>query len=84
MNKVQVVIEIDKNTYNRIQEDKYGSYQISHCMKSIKNGTVLPEHGDLIDRQELIKTAYEYREDTVSITEIKYAPTILETTKEGE
>ena len=79
---MKLIIDIDDEEYNRFKEAEikgYDSRQIS--ISTILNGIVLPErHGDLIDRQELIKTAYEYREDTVSITEIKYAPTILEGT----
>lgn len=75
---IQVVIKLPEQDYElacTYPEVLFGSYA-----KAIKNGTVLPEqHGDLIDRNELLKNdvgkIMGFRE-----SDIINAPTILEGT----
>ena len=56
---MQIVIEIDKETYIDIKKGKiYSSIRDvpQESVKAIANGTVLPEHGRLGDLDEIIKT----------------------------
>lgn len=77
---MQIVIDIDKDTYKRIKglvDADYFEHDINgFSQKAIANGTVLPEHGDLVDRSEI-----EVEEDVYNQTYIIHAPTILEATK---
>ena len=55
---MKLIIDIPKNEYNEIMNDDYipdGNFR-KNCIIAIRNGTPLPKnHGDLIDRDELLK-----------------------------
>lgn len=63
---MQVVIEIDKNTYDFFCKNPISSLEIA-----LKNGIIIPsEHGDLIDRDKLedefgIEDADIYAQDVI-------------------
>ena len=51
---MQIVIDISEEAYKQIME--FGFLENTHgkiCYKAIKNGTVLPEHGRLVDADAL-------------------------------
>lgn len=56
---MQIVIEIPESLYNAINQDIYingmrsGKTILQKLVNAIANGTVLPEHGRLIDADEL-------------------------------
>lgn len=59
---MQIVIEIDEKLYRRIYNN---SLVVSHTdyknlFHAVRNGTVLPEHGDLVDIRVLEKTFEEF------------------------
>ena len=88
---MQIVIDIPEEAYKQIME--FGFLENTHgkiCYKAIKNGTVLPEHGRLIDIDNIQEIQLE---DSLTLLTHKKgdevdwhidAPTILEATKESE
>lgn len=71
---MQIVIEIDEEDYYRIASG-FGQEEDALLLEKIfKNGTVLPEHGRLIDADALIK---EYGKYDIGVF-VNKAPTILE------
>ena len=81
MADIELVIKIPEETYKDIQSHdwKNGGRWYSEEWKAIHNGTVLPEHGRLIDADELKKNAYSASAFTqvVDVSDIDNAPTIL-------
>jgi len=76
---MQIVIELDEIDYELITEkypNELSEEYIERLFMKIEDGTVLPEHGDLVDRSEI-----EVEEDVYNQTYIIHAPTILEATK---
>ena len=79
---MQIVIDIPEELKNKCDELEfekainYVRWFDGTLTNAIKNGTVLPEHGDLVDRSEI-----EVEEDVYNQTYIIHAPTILEATK---
>jgi hypothetical protein len=77
---MQIVIDIDENTYKDIKKGKvYSSIRDvpQESVLAIANGTPLPKgHGDLIDRRELLKLPIDKANDPSNY--VKYAPTIIE------
>lgn len=77
---MQIVINIDEETYNDIKQGKiYRSYRDvpQESVVAIANGIVLPKgHGDLIDRKELLKQPM----DTANYPSnyVKIAHTVIE------
>ena len=74
---MQIVIDIPEEAYKQIME--FGYLENTHgkiCYKAIKNGTVLPKHGRLIDVDNLddVYVAYDCNGILLRID----APTILE------
>lgn len=57
---MQIVIEIPEWIYRRIQDIGLSDYPIINgTANAIRHGTVLPEHGRLIDADSLIKQTTE-------------------------
>ena len=86
---MQIVIDIPEEAYKQIME--FGFLENTHgkiCYKAIKNGTVLPEHGRLIDADAFEKDNSElwgcdfihpkYCDTLADL--VSNAPTILEAT----
>lgn len=74
---MQIVIEIDEETYNDIKRGKiYSSYRDvpQESVVAIANGTPLPKgHGDLIDRDDLLADSYpidDYAGNEVDIVDL--------------
>ena len=93
---MQIVIDIPEEVYNKLlKEQRFPSgYNLAY---PIIHGTPLPKrHGDLIDRDEAIKTLKslgncDYRRKKGTIQEAEkmlsfdeYTPTIIEADKEGQ
>ena len=60
---MQIVIDIDENEYKGIKSFPNGntSYPWTlHLYDAVRNGTVLPKHGRLIDADSLIKQTTEH------------------------
>ena len=76
---MQIVIEIDEEYYKRIMRCKELDLLLGKIEKRIANGTVLPEHGRLIDGDYLYKK-FEANgcKDSNVYRLIKDEPTILE------
>ena len=73
---MQIVINIPENIYKFIKQNHaFGNHET--ILNAINNGTVLTEHGRLIDADALVQSCV-YDE---TITELGYAPTILEPTE---
>lgn len=79
---MQIVIDIDENLLEGIKSDDFDfarrvvkNFQ-GTIASAIANDTVLPKHGDLVDRSEI-----EVEEDVYNQTYIIHAPTILEANK---
>ena len=54
---MKVVIDIDNDLYNFVVDKKLMVMDLPEVEQAIKHGTVLPEeHGDLIDREEFLKS----------------------------
>ena len=78
---MQIVIDIPEKIYNDIKsKNEHGL-----IFNAVKNGTPLPKnHGDLIDRNELLNNSYEIDsiyclyDIVVNVDDIKDAPTIIE------
>lgn len=72
---MQIVIDIDEETYNDIKKGKiYSSFRDVplESVNAIANGTLLPKgHGELIDRGALPMVVQ-------SLYDIRLAPTIIE------
>ena len=81
---MQIVIEIDDNLYTRLFDNgvEYASDMRRACV-AIRNGTPLPKgHGDLIDRDKLLKEPpidLAYHPSNY----VKAAKAIIEADKEG-
>ena len=89
---MQIVIEIDDDMYKQIMADDHvyvlDDVNILLIENAIYNGTPLPKnHGDLIDRNELLDCSYEIDsfyclyDLVVSVDDVKDAPTIIEEVK---
>lgn len=48
---MQILINIDKETLQDLYDSRYVS---PHIKEALRSGTQLPEHGDLVDRDELL------------------------------
>ena len=75
----RIVIEVDDFIYEALKEDvDCGTVNLNHA---VVNGIVLPkEHGDLIDRSELIRvleTEIMYTEDTKRRATLNYVLGVL-------
>lgn len=84
---MQIVIDIPKDRYDEIHSLKFVMYGLQseenrklfyRLINAVQDGTILPEHGDLVDRSEI-----EVEEDVYNQTYIIHAPTILKATKES-
>lgn len=77
---MQIVIDIDEKEYKRIIEGNW----IGEAMAEIfENGIVLPEYGNLIDKDALrceITDFDTHKDYCIMFDEIYEAPTILERT----
>lgn len=52
---MEIVIEITNEEYEWIKRANIQTTPLNRfCVKAIANGTPLPEHGDLIDRDKLV------------------------------
>lgn len=76
---MQIVIDISDNKYKYIKglDDEITDYQTSLMLyKAVKNGTVLPKHGRLIDADDIdnITVVHNTKDVLVRLE----APTILE------
>ena len=81
---MQIVIDIPEEDYNDIitcNPEVETEYVLDLLMKCVENGTVLPEHGRLIDAGELWD-AYHYL-DCDFYEALDRAQPILEATKGG-
>ena len=84
---VEIVIKIPKETYDHITMHICGYVSGKVCGndqyilgEAIKQGTPLPEHyGDLIDRNELLKTPMDVANYPSNY--VRIAPTIIPATK---
>ena len=59
---MKIIIDIPEEAYKQIME--FGFLENTHgkiCYKAIKNGTVLPKHGRLIDADEVLKDIDDLR-----------------------
>ena len=88
----QIVIEIDEDRYSFINSIKDGvsDYQTSMMLyNAIRNGTVLPKHGRLIDADSITKDDNTFCKSFERVTDtmtgrsaiVCTAPTILEATE---
>jgi len=84
---MQIVIDIPEDRYDEIHSLKFVMYGLQseenrklfyRLINAVQDGTVLPEHGDLVDRSEI-----EVEEDVYNQTYIIHAPTVLKATKES-
>ena len=78
---MQIVIEMSERTREKIFDILNNGLDFPlglQCvlLNAIAKGTVLPKHGDLVDRSEI-----EVEEDVYNQTYIIHAPTILEANK---
>ena len=74
---MQIVIKIPEWIYRRIQDIGLSDYPIINgTANAIRHGTVLPEHGRLIDADELFNEFCE-----IAVEPYINAPTILEATE---
>ena len=89
---MQIVIDISEEDYKDIIENGLCGYSSvrENVSNAIKASTPLPKnHGDLIDRDELLNCSYEIDgaytyEEVVHIDDVRQAPTIIEAEKEKE
>ena len=78
---MKIVIDIPRLTYFDCLS---GACDTDILVDAVANGTTLPKnHGDLIDRDELLNCSYEIDgaytyEEVVHIDDVKQAPTIIE------
>lgn len=86
---MQIVIKISDQKYKWIVNNPQTYTDELH--EAIRNGTPLPKnHGDLIDRNELLDCSYEIDsmfclyDLVVSVDDVKDAPTIIEEVKADE
>ena len=84
MADIELIIKIDENAYRRIQAlvmDDYFKHDIyCYSMRRIADGTPLPKgHGDLIDRNELLKQPMDSANYPSNY--VRIAPTIIEADK---
>ena len=83
---MQIIINIPDTTYEKMKIIKEkGTYEEEYLKQIILDGTPLPKnHGDLIDRNELLDCSYEIDsfyclyDLVVSVDDVKDAPTIIE------
>ena len=82
---MEIVINISNETYENFMDDWT---ETTALLQAVRHGTVLPEHGDLIDRSKLQQDIYDddmswqYPDDECpyegySLKQIKSAPTII-------
>lgn len=87
MNEIEVIIKMPEEQYNTIKSDLYNTFPAEMRkwgLEAIRNGTPLPKgHGDLIDRQELLKSPLCKTFGLRSV-DIENAPTIIEADKEEQ
>ncbi len=91
---MQIVIDINENEYLSVKNypDNITSYPATiHLYEAVRNGTPLPEHGDLIDREAIKKRAMLVCDniaiagvEVIAVCMIDNAPAIIPATKEGE
>lgn len=87
---MQIVIDIDKDVFERIKSGIPESVDCFKCEEAVLYGTPLPEnHGRLIDADALdMEHEIEMADDWKTAHEIancvKYAPTIIEGTEGKE
>lgn len=87
---MEVVIDIDDNIYTRLFDNGLpidlttAINDATDIATAIRNGTPLPEnHGDLIERNELLDYSYEIDsmycmyDEVVNVDDIKNAPAII-------
>ena len=78
---MQIVIEIDEHLYNNAVNDLLCGNEL--LVFAIKNGTPLPEHhGDLIDRNELLKQPLN--DVNYPSNYVRIASAIIPSTEEGD
>lgn len=75
---MQIVIDINENTYNQIREGFYEE-NTGKMAIAIIDGIVLPKHGRLIDVDVLIKGDCFFETEM----DLNNAPTILESNEEN-
>ena len=98
METVEVVIRIDKNTFDAINElSKFvdgnhiingyqmkGPSTVGSMITALANGTVLPKgHGDLKDYNE-IQRLWEKGDYDSIVSALIFAPTVIEADKDGK
>ena len=71
---MQILINIDESTYHRVLKGEYCPNEITDILLKSK---ILPEHGDLIDRKDLIENGI-HKGFCDWYDEIKMADTIIE------
>jgi hypothetical protein len=83
MTDIELVIKIPEEVYNSIQDNDYCGISNADMYNAVKNGTPLPKgHGDLIDRNEVIKILFDYHNGKKTIGQcIDDVPTIIEAEK---
>ena len=81
---MQIVIKIPDRKWEIIQDGEYCGLLDKELYEAIKNGIVIPEdHGDLIDRYDLISEAYEIADTkycnhfVVDLDDIRNAKTVI-------
>lgn len=81
---MQIVIDIPRNVYKHIKDFDIQGDDSYTVIKAVFDGTPLPKnHGDLIDRNELLDCSYEIDaaytyDEVVHIDDVRQAPTIIE------
>lgn len=84
---MQIMIDIDKKDYLSIKKytDNITSYPVTlHLYEAVRKGIPLPKnHGDLIDRQELLKNTL-CKTFGLRTVDVENAPTIIEADTESE
>ena len=87
MADIELVIKIPKQVYNYIRKYEHIANSDALDIKdAIINGTPLPKgHGDLIDRNEVIKSLFDYHKGQKTIGQcIDDVQTIIEADTESE
>lgn len=80
---MQIVIEMPEDEFEAICRQVTSGHEFSYGYIAIANGTPLPkEHGDLIDRSEVIKSLFDYHNGKKTIGQcIDDVQTIIEADK---
>lgn len=84
---MQIVIDIPEGLKKDFESEQWTALSCMEMKNALMNGTPLPKgHGDLIDKNELIKelSVISYRPVKSQMYIIKQAPTIIEADKEAE